>query len=142
VTVRRFSAVQRCPKVNGFLYLDSFLQLRLLELNPYPALQLIDVPRRIESEYADRAAVRSAESFDALHGRGLTGAVGSNETKDLAVENLERDVVDSDEGFVGLSESRDLNDWRRCVGHVASLCALDSSRKPSVASYSTGPMRI
>ena len=84
-----------------------------------------------------RSGVR--RPFDALHRGGLAGAVGPDQTEDLAVVDLERHVVDGHRPAVGLADAGDLNDWmwRRslCRCHreaITSRCAgVLSSGRPA-----------
>jgi hypothetical protein len=108
--------------VNGFLDLDSFLELSLLQLDAYPALQLIYVANRVEAEDGGRAAIGSAEAFHAFHRGCLPRTVWSDQAEDLSVVDLERDIIDSDKGFVRLPQSGNFYDWCRSIGHLASLC--------------------
>src|SRR6185369_17886449 len=96
--------------VNRLLDLDAFLELRFLKLNADALLKHLDVLERIEPKNRDAAAVRNAESFDAFHSRRLTGAVWPDQSKDLAVIHVERDILDGDELLVGFPEIRDLDD--------------------------------
>lgn len=75
-------------------HLDALLKLRLLELHTDPLLQPVRVPPRIESEDGHGAAIGRAKALDALHRGGLSGAVGPDQPENLAVFDLERDVVD------------------------------------------------
>ena len=86
-------------------------------------LECARVFTRIEAEYRDAAFVPFSEAFDALHGRGLAGPVGSDEAEDLPSVDLERDVRYGDGGAVPFLEVRYLDDgiahacltgvWRR-----------------------------
>ena len=102
--------IERRPEVDRLPHLDALLELRLLELDPDPLLQLTGVPDRIERQHRDGAAVGRAEALDALHRGRLAGAVGADEPEDLALENLEAHVVDGDRLAVGLADAVDLDD--------------------------------
>lgn len=91
-------------------HLDAFLQLCLLQLNADPALQLIDAANRIEPEHSNRAAVRLAQSLDALHRRRFAGTIGSDQSEDLAVADLERCIGHSDRRTVRLANTGYLDD--------------------------------
>src|SRR5687768_233251 len=90
--------------------------MRLLELHADPVLELVDIAEWIETENRNGAIVGSAQAFDALHRGGLACAVRSDESEDLAVVHLERDIVHRDERLVGFSDPRNLND-RAARGH-------------------------
>ena len=102
--------VERRPQVNGFPHLDAFLQVRLLQLHADALLQLVDIGERIEAQHRDRAPIGLANPLDALHRRGLAGAVGTDQAEDLAVVDLERHVVDRDGLAVGLADAGDADD--------------------------------
>src|SRR6266404_583493 len=109
--VYRFLLVKRSPEVHRLPYFDSLLQLCLLELNPDTILQLVDLSKGIKTQNRDAAPVGRAQTFDALHRGRFSRAVWSDQTKYLAVVDLERDLVDSYRWAVGLADSRHLNDW-------------------------------
>ena len=95
------------PEIDRFPDPDALLQLGFLELHADPALQAGRISLRVEAEDGDRAAVRSSHAFDALHGRGLAGAVGSNEAEDLALEDFQRDIFHGNRGTVVLAQPGD-----------------------------------
>ncbi len=103
-------AVERRPEIDGLPYLDPLLQLCLLQLHANPLLQRVDVADRIHAEHRDRPSIRRAQPFDALHRRRLAGAVRPDQAEDLAVVNVERDLVDGDGRAVGLADARDVDD--------------------------------
>jgi hypothetical protein len=74
--------------------LQPLRQLAVLELHAEPLGQLGAVPARIETEHADRAPVRRPQPLDALHRRGLAGAVRAEDPEDLAFLDVERDIID------------------------------------------------
>ena len=103
--------------MHRLLHLDPLLKLRFLELHSNSVLQLVDVPERIETEHGDGSAIRSAKSFDAFERSGFSGPVRADQPEDLAVVDLERDVIDGNRRFVGLSKSGNPDDcpigaWR------------------------------
>ncbi len=108
--VYRFLLVKRSPEVYRLPYFDPLLQLRLLELNADTVLQLIDLTKRIETQNRDAAPVGRAQTFDALHRGSFSRAIWPDQTKYLAVVDLERHFVDSYRFAVGLADSRHLND--------------------------------
>ena len=69
--------------------------------------------------------VARAQSFDALHRRGLAGAVRADQAEDLAVADVEADVVDRDRAAVGLAERLHADDG--IGGHAAGF---DSVTRP------------
>ena len=52
------------------------------------------VADRIQAEHRDLPAIRRPQPLDALHRRGLAGAVGADQPEDLAWLDVERHVVD------------------------------------------------
>ena len=88
---------------------DPLLQLRLLQLDADPALELVDVADRVETEHADRSAIRVPQSFDAFHRRRLAGAVWAQEAENLAALDLEADVVDGRHAAVAFREVLNLD---------------------------------
>ena len=54
--------------------------------------------------------VRLAKAFDALHGGGFAGAVGTDEAKYFAVSYFERYFVDSHRGAVSFAYAGNVND--------------------------------
>src|SRR5215469_16409161 len=113
LAVDRFLSVKRSPQIYRLPYLDPLLQLRLLQLNPDSLLQLVNLTKRVKTQNRDSAPVGSAKTLDALHGSGLSRAVGPDETKDLAFVYFERHFIDSHRRAVSLANSRNLNDWTR-----------------------------
>ena len=77
-------AVQGRPEAYRFAHLDPLLELRLLKLHADPLLQGVSLSRRIQSEDRDGAAIGCAETLDALHRRGLAGAVWSDQPENLS----------------------------------------------------------
>jgi hypothetical protein len=74
--VDRGLPVKRGPEVYRFPHFDSLLQLRLLQLNSNPLLQLVYVFEGIKTQHRDGAAVGRAQTLDALHRSGLPCPVG------------------------------------------------------------------
>ena len=109
--VYRFLLVKRCPEVYRLPHFDPLLQLRLLELNPDTLLQLVDLSKGIKTQNRDAASVGRTQTFDALHRGSFSRAIWPDQTKYLAVVDLERHLVDSYRWAVGLADSRHLNDW-------------------------------
>src|SRR5687767_7696346 len=95
--------------MHRLLYLDPLLKLRFLELDSDSVLQLVDIAERIETEHRDGSAIRRAQPFDAFERGGFSGAVRTDQSEDFAVVDLERDVIDGNRRFVGLSKSRNLD---------------------------------
>jgi hypothetical protein len=73
----------------------------------------VDVADRIEAEHRDACRDPAAQPLDALHRRRLAGAVGADQAEDLAVPDLEGNVVNRDERPVGLADAVDLDDRTR-----------------------------
>ena len=69
---------------------------------------------------APRSGAR--EALDALHRRGLAGAVRPDQAEDLALLHVERDVVDGDRPAVGLADGGDVDDG--VAGHAQGGTAL------------------
>src|SRR6266550_6384066 len=99
--------VDRPPKVHGFPDLDSLLEVRFLVLDADPLPKGVRVALRIEAEHGDRSLVGNAIALDALHRGRLAGAVRTNQSENLALENFERDVVNGDGAAVALAQSGD-----------------------------------
>src|SRR5207247_3714545 len=110
---------------------DALLQLRLLELDADALLQRVRVTGGIEAEHRGAPRVGLANALDAFHGRGLAGAVGPDESKDLALEHLEGDVVDRHSGAVQLAQVGHLDDppRRRGGGWPRRWRGLDGGRR-------------
>src|SRR6266480_1218935 len=104
LAVGNLRSIKRCPVVHRLPDLDSFLQLRFLKLYPDSVLQLVHVAHGIETKYRDRSSIGFAQSFNALHCRRLSRAVRPDETKDLSVRYVERNVVDGDSRAVGFAK--------------------------------------
>src|ERR1019366_1905412 len=110
VAHRRLLAVKRRPQLHRLPDLDPLLELRLLELHADPFLQLVDVAEGIEAEHGDRAAVGRADPLDAFHGGGLARTVGADEAEDLAVADVEGDLIHGYGLAVSLADAGDLDD--------------------------------
>ena len=87
-----------------------FWSCACLELHADALLQRVDVAHRVQAEHRDRAAVGSPQPLDALHRRGLAGAVGADQPEDLAVVDVERHLVDGDRRAVGLADAGNVDD--------------------------------
>ena len=109
--VYRILLVKGSPEVDRLPHFDPLLQLRLLQLNSNPLLQLVNVVKGIKTQHRDGAPVGRAQTLDALHGRGLSRAVRPDQTKDLTVVNLKRYLVDRHGRAVGFPDCGNLNDW-------------------------------
>ena len=103
--------------MHRFPDLDPLLELRLLELDAQSFLERVDVAGGMETEHGDGAGVRATDSFDAFHRGGLAGAVGPNEAKDLAVVDVEGDVIDCYSVAVGFAKGRNPDDGRGNAVH-------------------------
>ena len=53
------------------------------------------------------AIIKLAQTFQALEGSGLTGAIGTQQTKDLSPGDFEADIVDRFEAVIILGEILD-----------------------------------
>src|SRR5687768_665190 len=85
--------------------------MRLLELDPHPVPQSVEIPNGIEAQYRNSAAVGYAKALDAFHRGRLACAVRSDQPEDLTVAHLERHVIHRDDRAVRLANSGDLYDW-------------------------------
>ncbi len=103
-------AVERGVQFEGLANLDLVLQPALLELCSEALGDLVPVPDWIEAENLDRSAVWTPQAFDALHRRGLAGAVRADDPEDLTLFDRERDTVDDIDVIVGLDEICDFDD--------------------------------
>ena len=106
------SPVQRRPQAHGFADLDALLKLRLLQLDADALQERDGVAKRIEAEHGDAPAVGDTQSLDALHRRRLAGAVRADEAEDLALEDLEGDILHRADRAVGFREAGGLDDTR------------------------------
>jgi hypothetical protein len=52
-------------------------------------------------------------ALDALHGGGLAGAVGTDQAENLALDDVERDVIDGGDAAVSLAKVPDGDDRNR-----------------------------
>jgi hypothetical protein len=86
------------------------LQPALLELSSEALGDLVPIPYWIEAENLDRSAVWTPQAFDALHRRGLAGAVRADDPEDLTLFHRKRDTVDDVDVIVGLDEICDFDD--------------------------------
>src|SRR5262249_41740545 len=102
--------VERRPEIDRLPDANTFLQLRLLELDADAFLQGDDVTGGIEAEHRGASRVGLANALDAFHSRGLASAVGPDEPEDIALEHLERNVVDRHGGAIQLAQMGDLDD--------------------------------
>src|SRR5688572_16772067 len=117
--IRDRPPIQGGPQMHRFPNFDALLELSLLQLCTYPLLQRVDVAKWIESEHGDRSTIRSPQSLNALHRRRLSGAVRADEPEDLAVEHVERHVIDGDRRPISLPDVAHLDDGARGLGrHV------------------------
>src|SRR6202165_5389063 len=91
------------------------------------------LPRWIEAQTADPAGVWSAKALGTLHRGGLPGSVGTEHPENLALFNLERDIIDGDYAAVDLMKVIDLDD-----GDCAHLLLLDS-QKAGIDDYDSPP---
>ena len=105
--------VQGRPEFDRFPDLDPLLELRLLQLHADALLQRVHVSRRIQPQHGDGAPVGRAQTFDALHRRGLAGAVRPDQAEYLTRLNVERDLVDGHRPAVRLPDSSNVNDGLR-----------------------------
>ena len=112
--------VERRPEIDGLPHLDALLQLRFLQLDADAVLERVRVLARVEPQDRDGAAVGLAEALDALHRRGLARAVRADQPEDLALEHVERHVVDRDGRAVGFAQMGNLDDGFR--GHRIPQC--------------------
>ena len=81
------------------------------------------VARPLHAEDLDGAGVGREEPFADFDGRGLSGAVGAEETEALAGADLEVERVDGDDVGVGLTETANRErEWRSgSSGHRGKL---------------------
>src|SRR5579862_2287480 len=74
--VSGFFSIKRGPQIYRLPDFNSLLQLSLLQLNANSFLQFVYVLEGIATEHRDGAPVGHAKTLDALHGCGLSRAVG------------------------------------------------------------------
>ena len=111
--------IERRPEADGFPDLDPLLELRLLELHADPLLQRVDVPSGIQAQDRDGAAIGRAQTLDALHRRGLAGAVRPDQPEDFPRLHVERDLVHGDGPAVRLPDGGNVNDRLGRHGRLA-----------------------
>ena len=100
----RREEVERLPDA------DVVGQARLLQLAADASGERLGLAVRVAAEDAQRAAGRLPQSLDALDRGGLAGAVGAQQTEDLAAPHRERKVVDSHRVTVDLAQMLDFDD--------------------------------
>nr|ABZ06414.1 hypothetical protein ALOHA_HF4000009L19ctg1g10 [uncultured marine microorganism HF4000_009L19] len=121
--------IERRPEVDRFPDLNPFLQLRLLELHADPVLQGAGVPRGVEPEDLDPAAVRPSQPLGALHRRRLAGAVRADQSEDFTRLHLERHIINGDGLAVGLPDAGDThhgNTHARAILFVSLAAVVDT----------------
>ena len=91
--------------MHGLTDLDPFLKLGFLELDPYALLQRVSLPEGVEGQHRDRTRLGSADALHAFHRGGLARPVGADEAEDLALADVERDVVDRGVRAVALADA-------------------------------------
>src|SRR6266851_3417599 len=84
----------------------------------------------IETQNRDDAAIRFAQPFDAFHCGGLSSAVGSDQTKDLALAYLQGNFIDRHGAAICLANSGDSNDWMHVVCGIGQFGGLVIHRLP------------
>ena len=89
------------------------------------ALDRERLARRIEAEHAHLALRDVGQAEHHQDRRRLAGAVGAEQTENLAAPDVERDVIDGDRGPVGLGEAFGLDD------------AILAHRRPNLATAPT-----
>src|ERR1700681_3100015 len=98
------AGIERPPEIDRFPDFDPLLEVRLLVLHADALPERIRIPSRIEPENGDLPPVGNAIPFDALHGGRLAGAVRTYQSEDLALEHLERNVVNGYGAAVAFAE--------------------------------------
>ncbi len=81
------------------------------------------MPRWIEAQNADTAGVWPAKTLGAFHHGGLPGSVGTEDSENLTLLNLQRYIIDGDYAAVDLVKVIDLDD-----GDRAHLLLLDGQK--------------
>src|SRR5690606_32555153 len=87
------------PGVGGEVVADGQIEVEGVELraDPEPCPDLRAVPHRVHAEDAQLPRGRGGDAPDHPHGRGLAGAVGTEEAERLTPPDLEIDSVDGGE---------------------------------------------
>ena len=103
--------------------------------NPPPRLE--GVAPAVEAEHARASARRSQQVEQQPDRRRLAGAVGAEEPVDLARQDFERELLDTDHGAVVLGQAVDL-DRRRvhraaCLTRASSPSAATSTSRAGIA---------
>ena len=122
--------VERRPQMQRFPHSDALLELGLLKLDANAILELIDVSKWIEREDRHRSSLRCPKPFDTLHRRGLASAVGADEAEDLALPNLEGNIVDGNLRAVALADAIDPDDGLGFRHSSSVSCTSGVARRP------------
>src|SRR3954453_11402776 len=115
-------------------------ELALLELDPDDRAEPAAVPDRVEAQDANGAGIGIPETGGRLDRGGLAGAVGAEDSEDLALLDGERDAVDHGAVAVALRELIDVDDVHArsigapCVPHIGRTSASTRSGRLSGAS--------
>src|SRR5438132_2676331 len=104
------AGVERPPEVHRLPHLDPLLEVCLLVLHPDSLPESVGIAPWVEAEHRDCSFVGNAIALYALHRGRLTGAVRTYQSKDLALEHFERDVVNGDGAAVALAQVEDGDD--------------------------------
>jgi hypothetical protein len=79
-------------------------QRRVLQLAPDQRPQPLRVRNWVEPQHAQRSRVGAAQALDALDRRGLTDAVGADQTDDFTLANVEVESVHNPPAAVPLAQ--------------------------------------
>ena len=129
-----FLPIERSPQVDRLPHLDALLQLRLLQLHADAVLQFVDVAEGVEPQNRDGAAIGLAQSLNALHCGGFSGAVWPDQAEDLTLVYFKRGLGYSDRPAVAFADTGYLDDRAHLVcgespGLMRSLYQCPSARR-------------
>jgi hypothetical protein len=113
-------------------------QLALLELDADQGSQPVAIPPGIVAQDADRPGIGDPKAGDRFDGRGLPGAIGSEDAEDLALLDGERQVVHGRAVAIAFAEVFDFDDV-----HAPSIArGPPGSHRPHVRIVCRGRLKL
>ena len=110
----RLLTIERAEERQGLARRDLVLQCRRLQRRADFLLHFTRPAPGIDAADVDCAFVRFTQSDDTLDRRRLAGAVGADESEDLAVSDLEADAARRFDAAVAFLEILDGDFWWHC----------------------------
>ena len=80
-------------------------------MDTYPVLDLSRIALTVRTQYHGRTGSRTLKAFDDFKCGSFTCAIGSEDSEDLGIANLEGDIVYSGKGTKLLDQALNLYDW-------------------------------